>query len=181
MEWWRDALSPPWCGFRFAGSQLQSPDIVHVDASDWGIGLVVNNRWRAWKLVDSWKGEGRSIGWAEIVAVELAVGVFVRLRKRDVSILIWSDNAGVVGAFRAQCSRNPEQNASLRRTLLLTNDSNIHLRFLWVALAVNLADGPSRGVLPRSKPLLPLAPIPPALRDLVVPVNGPYDVEPGPA
>jgi len=45
-----------------------------VDAStDWGIGMVIGSQWVAWKLVHGWKLDGRDIGWAESIALELAI------------------------------------------------------------------------------------------------------------
>ena len=45
-----------------------------VDASmSWGIGLYVGDRWAAWCLVDGWNNRGWDIGWAEAMAIELAI------------------------------------------------------------------------------------------------------------
>ena len=36
-----------------------------------GIGIVIDGRWRAWRLILGWKQDGRDIGWAEAVGFEL--------------------------------------------------------------------------------------------------------------
>jgi len=47
---------------------------VHVDASlAFGLGFTFNNDYAGWRLSDSWVAEGRDIGWAECVALELAI------------------------------------------------------------------------------------------------------------
>jgi len=45
---------------------------IAVDASkSWGIGVVIDNQWDAWCWKARWHFEGRNIGWAEAIAVEL--------------------------------------------------------------------------------------------------------------
>jgi len=53
------------------------PD-VWIDASTkWGIGVVIGQEWAAWKLVIRWNKDGRDIGWAECIALELAVFIII--------------------------------------------------------------------------------------------------------
>jgi hypothetical protein len=48
-------------------------DEIWVDAStSWGIGLLINSSWAFWKLLPNWNTNGRDIGWAEAITVELA-------------------------------------------------------------------------------------------------------------
>jgi hypothetical protein len=42
-------------------------------SSNWGIGLLCEVRWAVWKWLDGWESEFWEIGWAEGVAIELAV------------------------------------------------------------------------------------------------------------
>ena len=45
-----------------------------VDAStSWGLGLCIGDKWDAWHLLVGWAQDGRDIGWAETVAIELVV------------------------------------------------------------------------------------------------------------
>jgi hypothetical protein len=109
---------------------------------------VWNKRWLAWPLKPGWDNNGKRIGWAEFIALELAVLAIVSSRVRSATFTIFSDNKGVVGAFDSNYSRNREQNASLRRILCTLHDNNIWLKIIWVPSAENLADGPSRGIFP---------------------------------
>lgn len=67
----------------------------------WGIGLVLNDKWLAWRLKEGWRCEGRDIGWGEMVAVDLAVRTLVNAGFSDCQVVLQSDNAGVVGALSA--------------------------------------------------------------------------------
>lgn len=91
-----------------------SKDKLYVDASmTWGIGLLLNGRWLAWCLKDHWQSDGRDIGWAEMVAVELALQTIIANRRRDMHIIVHSDNQGVVHSILAGHSHGCQQNAVL--------------------------------------------------------------------
>jgi len=101
LKWWREVLSnaPP---ARILTPRGPPQDIdLWVDAStDWGIGITLGNRWNAWRTTNNWKCEGRDIGWLEAIAIELAVITLQVAGWRDRSVLIHSDNQGVIGAFK---------------------------------------------------------------------------------
>ena len=45
---------------------------IWVDASSsWGVGIIFDGHWDAWRCRNDWRGPGRDIGWLEGVAVEL--------------------------------------------------------------------------------------------------------------
>jgi len=73
LTWWVAILSNP------SASQLLLPchaidPSIWVDAStSWGIGVIFGCRWAGCCLVKDWKGCGRDIGWAEAIALELAI------------------------------------------------------------------------------------------------------------
>ena len=47
---------------------------LHVDASSsFKVGFVIENRYAGWRLIEGWACESRDIGWAESVALELAI------------------------------------------------------------------------------------------------------------
>jgi hypothetical protein len=80
---------------------------IHVHAStSWGLGFIWKKKWLAWRLKDGWKADGRDIGWAEIVAVFLAVTVLVAANVRHAHFILRSDNTGVCGSFLAGRARN---------------------------------------------------------------------------
>jgi hypothetical protein len=169
LDWWRSALSSAVCSL--AIREIPAPSVceIHVDAStSWGIGFVWQGKWLAWKLKAGWKAEGRDIGWAEMVAVYLAVTVLVAAGLCHAHFILRSDNAGVCGATVAGKSRNAAQNEILRRTVDLFRDHDLTLTVKWISTVENLADAPSRGALPGAVDLFPCIPtLPFHLRKLV--------------
>ncbi|KAL1944125.1 hypothetical protein VTO73DRAFT_3310 [Trametes versicolor] len=156
VEWWRARLSDTFCGSNLYIPPMSTSHRIFVDAStSWGIGLVVNDRWFAWKLKDGWRSEGRDIGWAEMVAVELAVWHLVADGTTDTQFLIHSDNQGVCGALDAGCSRSLQQNRVLQHIVGLFAVHGVWAKTVWVASKDNIADAPSRGVFPSVSDMLP--------------------------
>ena len=112
-----------------------------VDASlTWGIGLIVAKRWAAWHLLTGWDGEDRDIGWAESVALEIAILWLVRQGLSDCKVTIRGDNTGVIGAFNKGCSRNASRNATIRRMASYLIPFNITVIPVYVASSENRAD-----------------------------------------
>lgn len=144
---------------------------LFVDAStSWGIGLVLNGKWLAWRLKNGWRGDGRDIGWAEMVAVELAMHTLVAVGFKLCHVKLRSDNAGVVGALKHDMSRNSAQNLIIRKILNIFHDHDIWLTVEWVPSLDNIADGPSRGIFPPRSSLLPFPPkVPSHLKPFVNP------------
>jgi hypothetical protein len=116
--------------------------------TQWGIGLVINGRWLAWQLKDGWNSEGCEIGWAEMVAVELAIRTLVTAKFTNCHIIVRSDNKGMVGALQAGCSRGTQQNSILREIVKLIQDNDLWISTIWIPTLENPADGPSRGSFP---------------------------------
>jgi hypothetical protein len=54
----------------------------------WGISFVLSNKWVAWELIPGWKADGRDIGWAEMVAVKLALQVLIANNLSNSHIII---------------------------------------------------------------------------------------------
>lgn len=120
-----------------------------VDAStSWGIGILINDKWAAWQFLPDTFSASRSIGWAEMVAVELAILLLCSIHPRKSHFLIHSDNQGVIGAVDSSFSRGATQNASLSRlsSTLLNHDSFISTTY--IRSNSNPADPVSRGILP---------------------------------
>src|SRR6266481_2571568 len=87
---------------------------IFVDAlTFWGIGLLADSHWATWHLLPNWGTHGRDIGWAEGVALELAVYWLVAAGFHDADVTIRSDNPGVVGAFWKGHLCNLERNESI--------------------------------------------------------------------
>ena len=132
---------------------------LFVDASTtWGIGLILDSKWLAWELKEGWKSDGRDIGWAEMVAVELAVRTLVTAKYTNCHVIVRSDNMGVTGALAAGCSRGTRQNAILREIVRLIQENDIWVSTVWISTQSNPADGPSRGVFPNRSSLYAFPP-----------------------
>src|SRR5882724_13270425 len=94
-----------------------------------------------------WKTEGRDIGWAESIALELAVLLLVNINFRDCSIIIHSDNTGVIGAYDKGRSCNVPYNESIHQITSFIVPNNIMIVPTYVASASNRADPISRSIL----------------------------------
>ena len=67
---------------------------------------MVGDAWATWRLLPGWNTAGRDIGWAEGIALEMAVYWLVASKFHDADVIFRSDNTGVVGAFWKGWSRN---------------------------------------------------------------------------
>lgn len=169
--WWLHRFRNTWCGIKIKEPPPPLPTALFVDAStSWGIGLTLDNKWLAWELKPGWKSDDRDIGWAEMVAVELALRTLVAAGFRDCHIILRSDNKGVIGALKQDMSRNSSQNKIVRHILNLFFDYDIWLTIEYVPSADNPADPPSRGPLHRL--------FPPRSRLLPFPPKIPHHLEP---
>lgn len=147
IAWWRNKLEGDFCGMPVRTIPDPVDVDVFVDASTgWGIGVTINRDWDHWRLRAGWKTDGRDIGWAEMVAVELGLLALVERGYRNAHIRLRSDNQGVVGALDAGRSRGVPSNRVLQRVVAIMLEHDIWLSVVWVASADNPADAPSRGI-----------------------------------
>jgi hypothetical protein len=147
IEWWRAQLSAGFCGSSLSKPPPTSIIEFWVDAStSWGIGIVLDNEWDAWKLSPGWNTDGRNIGWAEIIAIELGLLFAIHRGYSDLHFLIKSDNQGVIHAIQGGKSRSPSQNLVLQRITYLLSHHKLWISSLYVPSVDNLADLPSRGL-----------------------------------
>ncbi|KAJ3825209.1 hypothetical protein F5880DRAFT_1478675 [Lentinula raphanica] len=111
-----------------------------------------------------------------MVAVEMCVRTLVASNKSNVRVVIRSDNMGVVGALKKNCSRGPEQNYILGKIIGLMQAHTIWVECVWISTHDNPADGPSRGVFPPKNKLYHHPPgIPSHLKNLLHPSITPQD------
>ena len=121
----------------------------------WGIGLVVGSHWAAWCLVDGWKAAGRDIGWAESIALEIAVLWALASGLTDAELVIRGDNISVICAFQKGHSQNLQRNDSIRRITSSLVPSNVIIKPIHVASEDNKADRISRGTFGSLSDILP--------------------------
>ena len=147
ISWWRTQLSLPFCGSVLSKPPPISPVEFWVDASSsWGVGIVFNGEWNAWKFSPGWNKDGRNIGWAEIVAIEIGLLFSIHKGFSDSHFLIKSDNQGVIHAIEGGKCRSPSQNSVLQRITTLLSQHKLWISSLYVPSLDNLADPPSRGL-----------------------------------
>jgi hypothetical protein len=114
IDWWHTQLTLDFCGSTLSRPPPVSPVDFWVDASSsWGIGIIVDGEWDAWRFSPGWDTDGRNIGWAEIVAIELGLRFAIHKGYSDTHFLIKSDNQGVIHAIRGGKSRSLTQNLVL--------------------------------------------------------------------
>ena len=111
-----------------------------------GLGLIVNSHWAAWELMHGWYSDGQDIGWAEAVALELAVLWLIHANHHDASVVIKCDNSSVIAAFHKGRSQNTHQNACLFRISTALAVSNLHIRPTYVVSDQNKVDPVSHGI-----------------------------------
>jgi hypothetical protein len=163
IDWWRTQLTLDFCGSTLSRPPPVSPVDFWVDASSsWGIGIIVDGEWDAWRFSPGWDTDGRNIGWAEIVAIELGLRFAIHKGYSDTHFLIKSDNQGVIYAIQGGKSRSPTQNLVLQHITTLLSQHKLWISSLYVPSVDNLADPPSRGLpaanLPRASSSLTLPP-----------------------
>jgi hypothetical protein len=136
---------------------LASPSPVDLgwwgDAStSFGIGIVLGKFWAVGKWAPGFQvgpHQTFTIGWAEAVAVELALRLALQLDlfigRANHSFLVRSDNEGVVTVLSKGRSRCRETNRILKQVYLLQARSNILLHPVHVPSKLNIADALSRG------------------------------------
>ncbi|QRV98327.1 Reverse transcriptase domain protein [Ceratobasidium sp. AG-Ba] len=169
VSWWLARLRQDTCTRALRTPYPAHPTECFMDAStSWGIGIVVEGHVAAWKLQPNWRKPGADIGWAEMVAVELALTAIIASGLRDRSVAFRSDNLGVVYAVKSGRSRNEAQNIALMRILEQADSHGIDIQIEYIASADNPADQPSRGSIPKHLPHIHWTiQIPPAIQPLL--------------
>ena len=173
LAWWQTVLSLPSLSREIPGGRQIYDVQGYSDASSAvGIGIVIGNRWRAWRLLPGWQGAGRDIGWAEAVGMELLIYTILSLHALP-GLQVFGDNTGVVEGWWSGRSRNPETNRVFKRIhkVLAAQDSVVVTRY--VSSGQNPADDPSRGRHPPSHLLLPPIKLPDEIIHLIVDFDSP--------
>jgi hypothetical protein len=174
LSWWLQALSSPSVSRPIPGPAFVTDRAAFSDASSGvGIGIVIGNEWRAWRLVPGWKTNGRDIGWAEAVGFEFLARTLCATSQLNQHFRVFGDNQGVVEGWWKGRSRNWETNKVFRRIHDLANAHQCVFITRYVPSRENPADAPSRGLYPPLAHLLPPICIPEALRQFIVDFDHP--------
>jgi hypothetical protein len=160
LDWWFSLLQEPTLSRSIpAPAQLLDLGAFSDASSGVGIGIVVQGRWRAWRLIPGWRtlqGQ-RDIGWAEAIGFECVVRYLCNTNPTSRHFTVYGDNKGVVEGWWNGRSRNRPVNEVFKRlhAFIGTGDPLHSFHSVYVASASNPADGPSRGIYPPSSQLLP--------------------------
>jgi hypothetical protein len=164
LDWWLARLTAPAVPHPIPGPIVLHDHSAFSDASSgMGLGIVVGEHWRAWRLIGDWHSQGRDIGWAEAVAFELLTSTLVTLYGPDFHFKCNGDNTGVVEGWWKGSSRNHQTNDVFRRIHEVTETTGARFHTRYVPSEHNPADAPSRGILGHPRRILPPVPLSPAL------------------
>ncbi len=164
LKWWRKTLAS------VSSPRLLTPLSDHLDldifvdaSTSWGIGILLGERWMAFRLLPGWNTSrvdndvSRGICWLEMIAVELVIYAAHAAGFSNCRMLIHSDNMGVIGAVVKGRSPNYHINLSICRMTSITCANFILPFFEYVESALNPADPISRDILPPSSSHIPLS------------------------
>jgi len=169
LAWWTQTLSRPILARSIpAICTLHDVGAFSDASSSVGIGLIIGDRWRAWRLAPGWNDERRDIGWAEAIGFEFLVRTILVSGTRDTNFKVYGDNNGIVKGWWKGSSRNQPSNEAFKRIHELCEDSGCSFHTRYVTSGSNPADGPSRGIYPPTRLLLPPIEIPAELRPFIL-------------
>lgn len=126
-------------------------------SSSFGIGVVVGGHWAIWRYAPGFRvgpKQDYDIGWAEAVAVELALRIafhhhiITHSSHAGCSFLVRSDNQGVVAVVNKGRSRSQNTNRILKEIYKLLARNQISLCTEYVTSRENVTDALSRGDIP---------------------------------
>ena len=172
LGWWKCQLQHPSMPKLIPGPQPLIDYRAFSDASSgFGVAITIGPKWRAWRLVEGWKSQGRDIQWAEAIGFELLAICLCELAKKGEHVTLHGDNRGVVEGWWKGCSANRPTNRVFRRIFQLTEvcDRTFYTRY--VPSKQNPADAPSRGIYPPAELMLDAVTVPQDVRPFLMDVK----------
>jgi hypothetical protein len=178
LNWWSDILQTGGVAQGiYPALKLKNPFAFSDASSGIGIGIVVGEHWRAWRLIPGWKtlNGKRDIGWAEAVGFELLTYTLATLLNDNGHVIVHGDNTGVVEGWWKRKHRNNEVNRVFRRINEFIHNLTYTFDVVtaYVPSASNPADKPSRGVHGPKSLLLPPIGIPEDLKPFIIDATEP--------
>jgi len=144
VSWWRGILAESKCHSQLQRPLLISEILFAVDAStSGGIGVILGQQWESWRLLEGWNSNGRNIGWAEMIAVELGIRCLIQRRANNAHFRLCSDNMGVIYALDSRRSRSVQQNRVLQCIVFLRRTHGLWISTEYIRSADSTADAPS--------------------------------------
>jgi hypothetical protein len=178
LIWWLDLLQSGGASRNiYPQTSLKDPSAFSDASSGVGIGIVIGERWRAWRLIPGWKTHNgkRDIGWAEAVGFELLVYTLATFTNIGSNVLVHGDNTGVVEGWWKRRHRNTAVNGVFKRISNFLHDlpNRLDISTAYIASGSNPADDPSRGIYGPISLLLPKIPIPDELSTFIIDATEP--------
>ena len=102
-----------------------NPHAYSDTSSETGIGITINNKWQAWRLLPGWKADGRDIGWAKAVGFLLLILTLTPYIPKGSHIKVFRDNRGVVEGWWKGRSQNRPTNNVFRDIHIFTEEENV--------------------------------------------------------
>jgi hypothetical protein len=178
LEWWSSLLQSGGVSRPIYPPLPPQDPLAFSDASSGiGIGIVIGDFWRAWRLIPGWKTHNgiRDIGWAEAIGFELLIYTLATLPGSSGTILTHRDNTGIIEGWRKSRHRNWAVNGVFKRIheFILNLPYRFEIHTTYIPSASNPADGPSRGIYGPLNRLLPPIPIPEPIREFIIDATAP--------
>lgn len=155
VKWWIERLSQPLFDpvSSYPPHDMPVVDLnVYTDASNKAVGVLIGRQWLAWKFVKSLTTTSPRIvgfiGWAELIAIELALIALMARGYTSCQISIRSDSTEAIYCLARGLSRNLDQNLVVRRIVALQRISCISLNLIYISSRLNMADGLTNFNLP---------------------------------
>ena len=178
LSWWSAKLSSSHVCRPIPGPVTLSDPEAFSDSSLSGIGITLNGKWRAWRLLPGWQtlDGSRDIGWAEAVGFELLVRYISGSISPSGHFRVYGDNQGVVEAWRNHRSKNKPVNGVFRRihSILDQSGHSLSIHPAYVPSESNPADPLSRGIFPSTKLQLHEIPLPTDLDRFIIDASLPF-------
>jgi hypothetical protein len=147
-------------------------------SSSVGIGIIIGDKWRAWRLIPGWQTEGngkQDIAWAEAIGFELLVYTIAALPNTSSHVILYGDNTSIIKGWWRGSSKNKAVNGVFKciHEFLHNLPRHLEIHTEYIPSKSNPADGPSRGIYGPEHLLLPPIDIPFEARNLIVDASSP--------
>jgi hypothetical protein len=179
LLWWSNLLQAGSVVWPIIPPSTFSRPLAFSDASSGiGIGIVIRDKWRAWRLILGWQTAANGkwdIAWAEAIGFEILVYTIATLPGTSDHVILYGDNTSIVEGWWRGSNKNKAINGVFKHIheFLHNLPRRLEIHTEYVPSKYNPADGPSRGIYGPESLLLPPINVPPKARDLIINASSP--------